>query len=400
MKHSIGDLALFGGQPTFDTVRSISNLLRPDIERFLGYAKTIYHTKQITDNGPLVCQMEQRYAQLHGTEHCVAFCSGFMALVTAMRVCALPNRTEVVMPSFTYRRMADIAAWAGLVPHFCEVDAVSLGMTANTVAEALNEQTALILGVHPITNLCDIDGLEALGYEHSIPLLFDSVEAAYAEHNGKMVGGFGKAEGFSVHASKLLNGFEGGYVTTDDDSLAEELRSVRSFGLAKHDEIVRLGLNAKLNELHAAMALASLDSLPAHISRNRARHYAWQQALADVPSLTLLPYSDTEARGYKSALVRCEDSWPLSRDNTLRILHEENMLARPYYNPPLHEVPRHFPVVCNTDLTLTEKATTQYMLLPCGEFVSVEDIAVMGELLIFMEQNADEINRRIQERES
>jgi dTDP-4-amino-4,6-dideoxygalactose transaminase len=342
--------------------------------------------------------MEGRFAQLHGTGHCVSFCSGFMALMIAIRVCALPDKTEVVMPSLTYRRMADIVAWTGLVPHFCDVDEVSLGMTAKTAAKAVNENTALILGVHPITNLCDIDGIEALSQEYSIPLVFDAVEAAYAEHNGKMVGGFGKAEGFSFHASKLLNGFEGGYVTTDDASLAEELRCVRNFGFAGKDNIVWLGLNAKLNELHAAMAMACIDILPEHISQNRARHYAWQEAIAELPSLALLLYSDTELRGYKNALVRCEDTWPLSRDNTLRILHAENMLARPFYNPPLHKSPGGFLTVCNSDMSVTEEVTKKYMLLPSGEFVSVEDISVMGKVLSFLQQHAEEINNHIEEK--
>ena len=400
MKRSINELALLGGQPSFDSLRPISNLLRPDIDRFLEYAKTIYDSKQFTNNGALVLQMEERFAHLHETRHCIAFCSGFMALMMAMRACALPDKTEVVMPSLTYRRMADIAAWAGLVPHFCDVDVVSLGMTAKTAAKAVNEKTALILGVHPITNLCDIDGLEVLAQEHSIPLLFDAVEAAYAKHKGKMVGGFGKAEVFSLHASKQLNAFEGGYVTTDDGSLAEELRCVRGFGFTGKDNIVRLGLNAKLNELHAAMALACLDILPVHISQNRARHHAWQQALADLPSLTLLLYSDTEPRGYKNVLVRCEDLWPLSRENTLCILHAENMLARPYYNPPLHESSSKFLTVCNADLSATEKLTAQYILMPSGDFVSVKDITVMGKLLTFMQQHAEEINRRIKEENS
>jgi dTDP-4-amino-4,6-dideoxygalactose transaminase len=271
-------------------------------------------------------------------------------------------------------------------------------MTAETAVKAINENTALILGVHPITNLCDIDGLEALSQEYGIPLIFDAVEAAYAEHNGKMVGGYGKAEGFSFHASKLLNGFEGGYVTTDDDFLAEELRCIRNFGFAdKDNNIVRLGLNAKLNELHAAMAMACLDVLPEHISQNLERHNAWCKALSELPSLTLVRYSDTELRGYKNVLVHCEESWPLSRDNTLRILHAENMLARPFYNPPLHQTPREFLTTCCADMSVTEEVTKKYMLLPSGEFVSLEDISVMGNVLSFLQQNAAEINRRIEE---
>ena len=398
MKHSINDLALFGGRPAFSSVRPISNLLRPDIEQFLNYSKSIGDRNQYPHDGDLVQKLESRLAHLHGTRHCVSFCSGFMALMIAIRVCALPDKTEVVMPSLTYRRMADIVAWTGLIPHFCDVDEVTLGMTAKTAAKAVNENTALILGAHPITNLCDIDGLGALSQEHSIPLVFDAVEAAYAEHNGKMVGGFGMAEGFSLHASKLLNSFEGGYITTDDASLAKKMRCIRHFGLVGKDDIAHFGLNAKLNEVHAAMAMACIDIIPEHILQNRARHNAWQEVLSELPSLSLIKYSDKELRGYKNVLVRCEDTWPLSRDNTIRILHAENMLVRPFYNPPLHQSPRKFLTVCNTDMNVTDAVAKKYMLLPSGEFVSVEDIFLMGKVLIFLKEHAEEINQRIEEK--
>ena len=107
-----------------------------------------------------------------------------------------------------------------------------------------------------------------------------------------------------------------------------------------------------------------------------------------------------EPHGYKNVLVRCEDSWPLTRENTLRILHAENMLARPYYNPPLHETAREFLTVCNPELSVTERVTTQYILLPSGDFVSIEDITVMGELLTFLQRHAEEVNRHIKEENS
>ncbi len=148
------------------------------------------------------------------SRHCVSFCGGFWGLVLAMKGLALQGRTEVVMPSLTYRRLADIVAWAGLTPHFCEVDPVRLCITAETARPCINNHTALILGVHPIVNCCDAEGLEALSAETGIPLLFDSVESSYETFNGRRVGTFGRAECFSMQSSKLLNAFEGGYVTT------------------------------------------------------------------------------------------------------------------------------------------------------------------------------------------
>ena len=397
MKNSINDLAIFGGSPLFDSIRPISNLLQPNIEQFLAYSFELYREDQCSNSASIVRNLEERLAELHGTSHCVSFCSGFMALMMTVHVCALPGKTEVIIPSLTYRRMADIIAWAGFTPHFCDIDEQSLGMTAVTTEKAVNQNTALILGVHPIVHLCDIDGLESLSRKYKLPLVFDSVEAAFAEHDGKRVGGFGKAEAFSFHASKLLNGFEGGYITTDDPGLYAELRCVRNFGFNDNDELSRHGLNASLNAMHAAMAMACLDILPEHISRNRDRHMAWQVELSSLPSLCLVPYSSSEVRGFKNILVRCEDGWRLSRDIILRILHAENMLARPFYHPPLHHSTRKFQTICDSELSATDKVSREYMLLPSGEFVSREDISIMGKMLHFIYEHAEEIICRTEE---
>src|SRR4029079_13826285 len=101
---------------------------------------------------------------------------GFWGLVLAMKALALQGRTEVVMPSLTYRRLADIVAWAGLIPQLCDVDTLLLCITAETARPCINGNTALLLGVHPIVNSCDGEGLEALSVETGIPLLFDAVE--------------------------------------------------------------------------------------------------------------------------------------------------------------------------------------------------------------------------------
>jgi dTDP-4-amino-4,6-dideoxygalactose transaminase len=237
IKPSCDDLALFGGQPLFAMPRSTSSLAQPDFERFLQYSRTFYEAHQFTNNGPLVQQLERRLAEFHQVAHCVTFCSGFWALVLAIKCLALPGRREIVMPSLTYRRMADVAAWTDLVPHFCEVDPQTLALSAETVRPHLNEQTALILGVHPIMNCCDAAGLEALAEESGIPLFIDAVESVYETYAGRKVGSFGRAECFSLHASKLLNGFEGGYITTNDAELGGGNHRRSCLCLHQHPEI-------------------------------------------------------------------------------------------------------------------------------------------------------------------
>jgi dTDP-4-amino-4,6-dideoxygalactose transaminase len=298
------------------------------------------------------------------------------------------------MPSLTYRRLADVVAWAGLTPHFCEVDATSLAIAPAQAAACINDDTALLLGVHPIVNCCDAPGLEALSERSGIPLMFDAVESVYETVGGRKVGSFGSAEVFSLHASKLVNGFEGGYVTTNDPALAARLHIMRGFGFQGQDNIECLGINAKLNEVHAAMALAGLDDLEDQVLRNRARYRRYQQVLADIPGLRLLAFDEQERTSFKTIVVELNDAWPMSRAETLALLNAEGVLSRAYYWPALHTKKMQYPTV-PAHLPLTEVLSERFMLMPCGHLVSEADIVAVADLLRFISRHAGAIHARL-----
>ena len=396
-KNNIEELAIFGGTRLFSTPKPTSNLARPDFEKFMCYSKVFFEKRQYTDDGALVRQLEQRLSAFHQTEFCVAFCSGFWALALAIKALARPNKSEIVMPSLTYRRMADIAAWVRLKPHFCDVEEGTLANSAATVRPCLNENTALIMGVHPIVNFCDIDGLVDLAKEKNIPLLFDSVESVYESYAGRKIGCFGVAELFSLGASKLLNGFEGGYLTTNDAKLAEQLTMTRSFGFKGQDNVVVSGgLNAKLNEIHAAMALASLDDLDDQIARNHQRYLSYKRLLAPLNGIRLLEFDESHHPGYKNIVIEILDDWPLSRADTINILNTEMIIARAHYTPPLHRKRMAYPHV-PVELPVADRLAERLILFPCGHLVTSDDIAEIVELMSFISANATAIKARLHE---
>jgi dTDP-4-amino-4,6-dideoxygalactose transaminase len=393
-KQALGDLALFGGERTFSQPRSTSNLVRPDVNAFLSYSRIFYDAGRYTNAGPVSVMLEERLAAFHDAAESVLFSCGFWGLVLAIRCLARPDRQEVLLPSLTYRRMADAVAWTGLIPRFCDVEESSLAPSARTMRPLISEQTALILAAHPIVNCCDAPGLETLAEEVSIPLLIDSVESVYESYRGRRVGTFGDAELFSLHASKLVNGFEGGYITTEDRSLAEELRVLRGFGYRAQDEVIGLGLNAKLNEIHAAMTLAGLDGVDQQVEQNRERYEVYREHVSDFPGLRLLEFDESERCGYKNIVVELDDDWPLSRERTLSLLNAEGILARAYYSPPLHMKKTSYPTYSGY-LEVTERLAHRFMLMPCGFQVSSEDIREVMELMRFISVQADAIESRL-----
>jgi dTDP-4-amino-4,6-dideoxygalactose transaminase len=387
-KRSLSDLYLNGGSRLFERPISTSNLVRPDIDCFLSYSRRFFDKGQYSNDGPLVQELEARLASFHQVQHCISFSNGFWALVLAIRCLSVPVKKEVIIPSLTYRRLGDVVSWAGLVPRYCDVDYRSMACSVETVRPHVGPETALIIGVHPIINCCDAPELELLAEEESIPLLFDSVESAYETVNGKKVGSFGQAEVFSMHASKLINGFEGGYLTTNNADLANRLKAMRGFGFFGPDNVVELGTNAKLNEVHAAMALASFDGLQAQVDQNLRCYRFYQKQLSELNGIKLVEFYELEKTSFKNILVELTEEWPLSRKHTIDYLNSEGILARPYYSPALHMKSTVYPVVCGA-LPTTEYLSERYMLLPCGHLTSLEDIEVLVEFLSFLKTNSD-----------
>lgn len=411
-KSRIHELALFGGHKMFPRPVSTSNLVKPDVEQFLALLKPA-----LTADGEsaLTRQLEAELAAFHQVPHCVAVCSGFWALVLAIKALALPGKTEVIMPSLTYRRLADVVAWTGLVPRFCEVDPATLAISAATAAPHIGPNTALIIGVHPIMNCCDAPGLEKLGEKHGIPVLFDGVESVYETLNGKKIGSFGAAECFSFHASKLINGFEGGYITTRDAALARMLRALSDPSACEGGEprlsASRPGgppesapppspahsIETRLPAVHAAMALQGLREVHGQISHNREIYHTYKARLAKVRGLELLQFNEGEQTSFKNIVVGLNSDWPLSRELTIEVLNSEGILSRAYYSPPLHLRPVKYPTI-QSPLPFTEQAAQRYMLMPSGYQVNAEQVEQVIDFLNWISSHAEEIRYTASER--
>ena len=110
-------------------------------------------------------------------------------------------------------------------------------------------------------------------------------------------------------------------------------------------------------------------------------------------SIRLVQYQQKEVRTHKNILVELTEDWPYTREKTLELLHSENMLARPYYYPPLHEKETSYQTI-SENLSLSSNLSLHYMLLPSGDFLDVEDVDAICRFLKFLESNSSEVSRR------
>lgn len=389
------ELAVFGGTPLFTRGRTTGQLANRDPDRFFTLAAGVFERRWFTNQGPLVEALEQRLAAFHGTAHCVSFANACFALVLALKTLARPGARKVLLPSMTFRGLPHLVRWAGLEPHYCDVDPVTHTLAPDSLAQRIGPDTAAILAVDNVHALCDIDAIEGIAAAAGVPVMVDSVYGVggfYA--GGDRVGTRGRASVFSLHATKLINGFEGGYLTTDDGALAGDLRQQRSFGFGDDGVTHQLGMNGKLNELHAAFALSNLPHVSGIVADNAGRFAAYRAAFAGIPWVSFADYSRSPGN-YGLVLLKVEPDAPYSRDETVRILRAENALVRPYYAPPLHRTDPAPDGAPPPDLPVADRESGLFIQMPVGDLVCAADIDRLAGLFDRLDRQSGAISHRL-----
>ncbi|MBC7957639.1 MAG: DegT/DnrJ/EryC1/StrS family aminotransferase, partial [Cytophagales bacterium] len=215
-------------------------------------------------------------------------------------------------------------------------------------------------------------------------LLFDAAHAFGCTHGGRMIGGFGKAEVFSFHATKFFNTFEGGAITTNDDELATRLRAMVNFGFTGVDEVSYVGTNGKMNEVCAAMGLASMRSIDNFVATNRRNHEAYRRCLAHIPGMLLREWAPQEQSNFQYVVVEYTPAADQpARDDLVMALQAENVMARRYFWPGCHRMEPYRTMNAGVDMNLarTEALAEKLLILPTGSGVGVVEIEVICELL-------------------
>jgi dTDP-4-amino-4,6-dideoxygalactose transaminase len=372
---------------------------RPNIgnrQRLFERFNEVLDRRWLTNYGPLVQEFEQRVAELVGVKHCIAMCNATVALEITIR--ALELTGEVIVPSLTFIATAHALQWQQITPVFCDVDEETLCIDPRAVEALITPRTTGIMGVHVFGRPCDVEALQEIATRRRLKLLFDSAHAFACSQGSRMIGGFGQAEVFSFHATKFLNSGEGGAVVTDDDALAAKIRLMENFGFVGYDAVAYIGTNGKMTEFSAAMGLTSLESLDEIVARNRANYDAYRRALAGLPGIDVLVYDERNRSNYQYLVLRVDAARAgLGRDELIKILHAENVLARRYFYPGCHkgEPYRSYFPHAGLLLPVTERVNDTLMQLPTGSAVGTDEIDTIAGLLRTCVRNGAAIRRRM-----
>ena len=244
--------------PLFPGKISITEPPVPPVEEVLEQFRAVLSQSCLT-NGPRVAELERQAASYLGTRECVAVSSGTAGLMLVLR--ALGLRGEVIVPSFTFCATAHSLLWNGLQPVFVDCDPQTFCLEPEQVERAITSRTSAVLGVHVFGCPAPVKALQEITRRHGLPLLYDGAHAFGSWAGATKVAAWGDATVFSLSPTKPLVAGEGGLIATNDDALAGRLRQARNYGKGDSNECHLLGLNARLTELQAVLALAGLPGV-------------------------------------------------------------------------------------------------------------------------------------------
>lgn len=401
-KSQLADLAIFGGRPIFQEKLHVGRPNIGDRSRFLERVNTILDNCWLTNNGPYVQEFERKLAQRLGVRHCIAVCNGTVGLEIAVRAAGLTG--EVIVPSFTFIATAHALQWQGITPVFCDIDPRTHNIDPKRIERLITRRTSGLIGVHLWGRSCDVESLTRIADEHGLTLMFDAAHALGCSYQGRMIGGFGRAEIFSFHATKFFNTSEGGAVATNDDALAATVRLMTNFGFAGYDNVVSIGTNGKMSEISAALGLTSLEQFERVVDVNRSNYESYQDELAGLAGIHLMPYDSHEACNYQYVVLEVDSELAgIDRDQLQHILWAENVLARRYFYPGCHRMEPYRSSNIQNDFVLneTERLSERVLALPTGMSVKRQDIADVCAIIRLVVSHGREARRNlVHEREN
>ncbi|SYX84165.1 DegT/DnrJ/EryC1/StrS family aminotransferase [Paenibacillus alvei] len=372
--------------------------LRPNLvkkERLLSNFEKIEASRIYSNYGPLNHLFETRViAQMFGDiGAAVTVHNATLGLMLAISQSKRPRGKYAVMPSFTFAATPLAAEWCGLEPYFLDIEPDDWQMNRaqlRETVERLGEQIAVVVPYATFGSAIDLSIYDNL-LQEGIPVVIDAAASfgtTVAEDAAQFGKGFGGAVVFSFHATKTFGVGEGGLVYSADQDLIQRIRRAGNFGFSSSRESVMLGLNSKISEYTAAIALATLEGFQVVLERRKTvigyYHHELQQQ-----DLLQRGWSVQNMQGrVPLQFFSMLSPNPPGNQEVIRRLAAHSIEARTYFSPACHQQ-KQFRSYPHSDLQVTERITDRIISLPLWEEMDESTVGRIVKVLgSITEENA------------
>lgn len=350
----------------------------PSREKLDKYIDGIYERQWLTNNGQLVQELTQRLEAYLGVENLLLVSNGTLALQIAYRALGVSNATpgaqpEAITTPFTFIATASSLKWDGVQPVFADIDPNTWCLNPANIEAAITPNTRAIVPVHVFGNACDVETIEAIGQKHNLKVIYDASHAFGVNYKGESLLKHGDAATLSFHATKLFHTGEGGAILFKRKEDLERAKKMINFGITGPESIEELGINAKMNELQAAMGLCVLDEIE-QISADRQAVTGTYNHFLD---------GKLQKQRIQAGASYNHAYYPVALENKAKVielmssLRDSGVLARRYFYPSLDSVSAL--EATSTACSESRKLAERIVCLPIYSGLNAEEIEMISK---------------------
>ena len=357
----------------------------------LKYVTECITTGWVSSVGSYVDQFEKMSAEFAGTRYAVATSSGTTALHICLVMMGVNSDDYIITPNITFIATCNSIKYTGANPVFIDTDVDTWQMDLNLLEEFLTNETEqrngvchykkdgkripVIMPVHVLGNMCDMDRLMALAKQHNLTVIEDSTEALGSYYKGKHAGSFGLLGTFSYNGNKIITTGGGGMIVTNDEALAKRAKHLTTQAKSDPFEYMHdaIGYNYRLVNVAAAMGVAQMEQLPGFIKRKYEIIDFYKTALQGVGDIKFQQVSnDVKPNWWLPTIMTGKQK------DVLKILNDNKMQSRPFW-VPMNQLPMF---TKNIYYNHTDRSNFVYqhcLSIPCSTYITNEDLKAVSD---------------------
>lgn len=328
----------------------------PPFEEYADRLKGIWERNWLTNDGPLVRELEEKLSERFGIEHVLFVSNGTIALQIAIN--ALELSGDIITTPFSYVATTSSIVWEKCRPVFVDIDPGTFNIDPNKIEESITPATSGIVVTHVFGNPCNVEKIEDIAERYGLKVIYDAAHCFGTTFKGSSIFSRGDLSVTSFHATKIFQTVEGGAVFTNNPEMARKIELMRNFGHDGFGKFTGVGINGKNTEIHAAMGLCNLDYIDEVMEVRRKQCDYYTQKLDRLTGI----YFQKISRD--SHVIPAY--YPVLFDDERQLLSVQSALesagisARRYFNPSLNKLDYVSPV----PVPIAEDISCRILCLP------------------------------------
>lgn len=347
------------GNPIF-----VTQPYMPPLSEFLPYLEGIWHSKILTNGGPLHAQLEEALCHYLGVNNIALFTNGTIALVTALQ--SLRITGEVITTPYSFVATSHSLLWNGIKPVFVDVDPVTLNLDPSKIEAAITPQTTAIMPVHCYGHPCNVQAIQEIADLYNLKVIYDAAHAFGVRDSTGSILRHGDLSVLSFHATKVFNTFEGGAIVCPDATAKARIDKLKNFGHAGEVNVVAPGINGKMSELNAAFGLLQLKHIDQALARRKEIDALYRTYLRGMKGIRCLDAAAESVANHAYFPILVDEDYPITRDDLYYRLKSNGIHPRRYFYPLISDFPmyRGLPSARRDNLPIAREAASKVLCLP------------------------------------